>query len=226
MPWESADEMMPGLFGTRLVNPSATSTRTHCRRSRSATGGAYFRARDAEALARICDQLDELEPVESDREAIRPVDELFHWPLALALALALAAALLLLRPAATARRRTAVASNGFDAPIHSPAVAVPAAAGRAGAVWWQRGRRPAGDWARVCDPHLLRWLSVEQGGERARAAAGPGHGWRGLALLITIVALADQLAEAAGHRLVGARRPRDRLDLSRSMLAEDLRPTG
>jgi hypothetical protein len=47
--------------------------------------------------------------VESDREAIRPVDELFHWPLASALALALVAALLLLRPAAAARRGTAVA---------------------------------------------------------------------------------------------------------------------
>ena len=28
---------------------------------------------------------------------------------------------------------------------------------------WQRARRPAGDWSRVCDAHLLRWLSVKQG---------------------------------------------------------------
>ena len=53
-------------------------------------GGAYFRARDAEALARIYEQLDELEPVESDQEAIRPVDELFFWPLGAAFLLALA----------------------------------------------------------------------------------------------------------------------------------------
>ena len=105
-----ADEMMvQDFFGTRLVNPSADLDEDALQAIAERTGGAYFRARDAEALARIYDQLDELEPVESDREAIRPVDELFHWPLALALALALAAALLLLRPAATARRRTAVA---------------------------------------------------------------------------------------------------------------------
>jgi Ca-activated chloride channel homolog len=105
-----ADEMMvQDFFGTRLVNPSADLDEDALKAIAERTGGAYFRARDAEALARIYDQLDELEPVESDVEAIRPVDELFHWPLALALALALVAALLLLAPAATARRRTAVA---------------------------------------------------------------------------------------------------------------------
>lgn len=105
-----ADEMMvQDFFGTRLVNPSADLDEDALQAIAERTGGAYFRARDAEALARIYDQLDELEPVESDQEAIRPVDELFHWPLALALALALAAALLLLRPASIARRRTAMA---------------------------------------------------------------------------------------------------------------------
>jgi Ca-activated chloride channel family protein len=105
-----ADEMMvQDFFGTRLVNPSADLDEDALQAIAERTGGAYFRARDAEALARIYDQLDELEPVESDQEAIRPVDELFHWPLALALALALAAALLLLRPASIARRRTATA---------------------------------------------------------------------------------------------------------------------
>jgi Ca-activated chloride channel family protein len=105
-----ADEMMvQDFFGTRLVNPSADLDEDALKAIAERTGGAYFRARDAEALARIYDQLDELEPVESDVEAIRPVDELFHWPLALALALSLVAALLMLAPAATARRRTAVA---------------------------------------------------------------------------------------------------------------------
>ena len=28
---------------------------------------------------------------------------------------------------------------------------------------WRYLRRPSGDWARVCDPHLLKWLSVRQG---------------------------------------------------------------
>ena len=29
---------------------------------------------------------------------------------------------------------------------------------------WRRSRRAAGDWSRVCDPHLLRWLSVDKVG--------------------------------------------------------------
>jgi len=87
-----ADEMMvQDFFGSRLVNPSADLDEDTLRAIAEQTGGAYFRARDAKALARIYEQLDELEPVESDQEAIRPVDELFYWPLALAFALALLA---------------------------------------------------------------------------------------------------------------------------------------
>jgi Ca-activated chloride channel family protein len=95
-----ADEMMvQDFFGTRLVNPSADLDEDTLSAIAERTGGAYFRARDAEALAGIYGQLDELEPVESDQEAVRPVDELFHWPLAAALAFALGAALYLLSPA-------------------------------------------------------------------------------------------------------------------------------
>lgn len=85
-----ADEMIvQDFFGTRLVNPSADLDEDTLMAIAERTGGAYFRARDAEALARIYEQLDELEPVESDQEAIRPVDELFFWPLAAAFLLAL-----------------------------------------------------------------------------------------------------------------------------------------
>jgi Ca-activated chloride channel family protein len=94
-----ADEMMvQDFFGTRMVNPSADLDEDTLRAIAERTGGAYFRARDAAALAQIYGQLDELEPVESDQEAIRPVDELFHWPLAGALVLTLASALYLLLP--------------------------------------------------------------------------------------------------------------------------------
>jgi len=94
-----ADEMMvQDFFGSRLVNPSADLDEDTLRAIAERTGGTYFRARDAEDLARIYEQLDELEPVESDQEAIRPVDELFYWPLALAFMLALAAALVATRP--------------------------------------------------------------------------------------------------------------------------------
>ena len=54
--------------------------------------------RDAEALDRIYQQLDELEPVESDQEAIRPVAELFFLPLSIAFLLALAATVLAMQP--------------------------------------------------------------------------------------------------------------------------------
>lgn len=86
-----ADEMMvQDFFGSRLVNPSADLDEDTLKAIAERTGGAYFRARDAEALADIYRQLDELEPVESDQEAIRPVDELFYWPLSLAFLLTLA----------------------------------------------------------------------------------------------------------------------------------------
>jgi Ca-activated chloride channel family protein len=95
--------MVQDFFGSRLVNPSADLDEDTLKAIAERTGGAYFRARDAEALARIYEQLDELEPVESDQEAIRPVDELFHWPLAAAFVLTLAAALLALWPGSRPR---------------------------------------------------------------------------------------------------------------------------
>lgn len=94
-----ADEMMVrDFFGTRVVNPSADLDEDTLRTIAERTGGRYFRARDAEGLAQIYEILDELEPVESDVEVIRPVDELFYWPLAMAYVLALAALLLKLVP--------------------------------------------------------------------------------------------------------------------------------
>ncbi|MDZ4731895.1 MAG: hypothetical protein SH820_18355, partial [Xanthomonadales bacterium] len=38
--------------------------------------------------------------------------------------------------------------------------------------WWKRMRKPAGDWEKVCDPHLLRWLSVNQGDVRRSGKVG------------------------------------------------------
>jgi len=95
-----ADEMMvQDFFGSRLVNPSADLDEDTLKAIAERTGGAYFRARDAEALARIYEQLDKLEPVESDHEAIRPVDELFFWPLSAAFLLVLCMTVFNLLPA-------------------------------------------------------------------------------------------------------------------------------
>jgi len=87
---------------------------------------------------------------------------------------------------------------------------------------WRRTRRPAGDWSRVCDAHLLRWLSVEQGKAGGRR---PGPWLAALALLIVILALAGPSWEKLPDASWSARDARVIvLDLSNSMLAEDLRP--
>jgi len=94
-----ADEMMvQDFFGSRVVNPSADLDEETLRTIAERTGGRYFRARDAKGLEKIYEILDELEPVESDVEIIRPIDELFHWPMGLAYVLALLAALFSIRP--------------------------------------------------------------------------------------------------------------------------------
>ena len=88
--------------------------------------------------------------------------------------------------------------------------------------WWRRGRRPSGDWERVCDPHLLQWLSVRQADEQVRN----GGSWlAAAALLICIFALAGPSWQKLPDSSFTARDARVIvLDLSRSMLAEDLRP--
>jgi Ca-activated chloride channel family protein len=94
-----ADEMMvQDFFGSRVVNPSADLDEDTLRTIAEQTGGRYFRARDARGLEKIYEILDELEPVESDVEIIRPVDELFYWPMGVAYILALLAALYSIRP--------------------------------------------------------------------------------------------------------------------------------
>ncbi|MDH4326569.1 MAG: VWA domain-containing protein [Betaproteobacteria bacterium] len=57
------------------------------------SGGRYFRAENREALERIYEALERVEPTALDERHYRPTGELYAWPLALALALALAAML-------------------------------------------------------------------------------------------------------------------------------------
>ncbi len=94
-----ADEMVvQDFFGSRLVNPSADLDEDTLTDIAERAGGRYFRARDTAALMNIYEILDELEPVESDIERVRPVDELFFWPLGLAYVLALVTVLGAWRP--------------------------------------------------------------------------------------------------------------------------------
>jgi Ca-activated chloride channel homolog len=49
------------------------------------TGGLYFRATDADALQSVYAKIDQLEPVVTRQQWVRPTTEWFIWPLALAL---------------------------------------------------------------------------------------------------------------------------------------------
>ena len=85
-------------FGTRIVNPSADLDEETLEQIASATGGAYFRAKNVEALANVYREIDRLEPVVAEPRYIRPSRELFVWPLGTALVLSLALAMAALRP--------------------------------------------------------------------------------------------------------------------------------
>ncbi|MFZ2312318.1 MAG: VWA domain-containing protein [Methylobacter sp.] len=84
-----ADEMIVrSFFGNRKVNPSVDLDEKTLRKIAESTGGDYYRARNTDELNYIYMRLDELEPVEKDKQYFRPRSELYYWPLSLALALA------------------------------------------------------------------------------------------------------------------------------------------
>jgi Ca-activated chloride channel family protein len=86
-----ADEMIVrSFFGARKVNPSKDLDEKTLTAIADTTGGRYFRARDSEELNTIYRLLDQLEPVQKDRQYFRPQQELFYWPLAAAMLLACA----------------------------------------------------------------------------------------------------------------------------------------
>ncbi len=82
-----------GFFGPQLVNPSADLDEDTLRYIADKTGGRYFRATDQQTLRRIYALLDQLEPTSGGAQTVRPVSELYPWPLALAWLLSLALAL-------------------------------------------------------------------------------------------------------------------------------------
>jgi Ca-activated chloride channel homolog len=89
-----ADEMIvPGFFGARKVNPSVDLDEKTLTAIADKTGGKYFRAKNTEELNQIYQLLDQLEPVEKDKQYFRPRSELYFYPLAFALLIAAALAL-------------------------------------------------------------------------------------------------------------------------------------
>ncbi len=89
-------------------------------------------------------------------------------------------------------------------------------------IMWRRLRRPSGDWGKVCDAHLLRWLSV---GDTAARPGLLGPWLAGLVWLMAAVALAGPSWEKLPDSSFSSSDARVLVvDLSSSMLAEDLKP--
>jgi len=89
-----ADEMIVrSFFGSRKINPSVDLDEKSLIKIAESTGGQYYRARNTDELNNIYMRLDELEPVEKDKQYFRPRSELYYWPLSLALSLAAVIAL-------------------------------------------------------------------------------------------------------------------------------------
>lgn len=75
------------ILGSQFINPSADLDENTLKMIAETTGGQFFRARDRAALDAVYLALDELEPVQSSGRKVRPVSELFPWPLGMALIL-------------------------------------------------------------------------------------------------------------------------------------------
>ncbi|MGE0623307.1 MAG: VWA domain-containing protein [Pseudomonadales bacterium] len=86
-----ADEMrlpsLLGVFGSRVVNPSAELDEDTLTRIAEITDGRYFRAQNTAKLVEIYDIIDALEPIEQEAETYRPIAVLYYWPMGLAWAL-------------------------------------------------------------------------------------------------------------------------------------------
>lgn len=80
-----ADEMyLRDFWGTQRVNPSADLDEKTLTEIAKVTGGQYFRARSQQDLQNIYEQINGLEPIESDFLEFRPETNLFYWPLSIA----------------------------------------------------------------------------------------------------------------------------------------------
>lgn len=78
---------VPGLFGSRNVNPSLDLDIDSLQKIASITGGEFFRAEDGAQLQNIYATINQLEPVKSDAVTVRPVTPIYPWTLGLALIL-------------------------------------------------------------------------------------------------------------------------------------------
>ena len=73
------------LFGLRYENRPVKIDEALLTEIATATGGRYFRAKDADALQRIYEQIDMLERSVVEQRAFVRYTEQFRWPLAVGL---------------------------------------------------------------------------------------------------------------------------------------------
>ena len=73
------------VFGFRLPTGGDEVDEAGLQRIAELTGGRFFRARDTKALAGIYAEIDALEPVQRQGQAVRPKIERYPWPLGLVL---------------------------------------------------------------------------------------------------------------------------------------------
>ncbi len=89
-----ADSMVVNsLFDQQRVNPSSDLDENMLTKMAEITDGRYFRATDIDSLQNIYRLIDQLEPLSEDSLYLRPVSELFYWPLLLSMLVALAGCL-------------------------------------------------------------------------------------------------------------------------------------
>jgi len=78
---ESSGGLLGGMLGMRNSQLDESTLKAIAKE----TGGKYFRARDQRELTRIYREIDKLEPTDLDDEELRPLKELFVWPLSAAM---------------------------------------------------------------------------------------------------------------------------------------------
>ncbi|MBO7332565.1 MAG: BatB protein, partial [Alphaproteobacteria bacterium] len=75
------------FFGRRQVNPASGLDEKTLRKIAEYTGGKYFRATTTADMHKIYDEIDKLEPIDTETNIIYPTKELYFYPLLLALIL-------------------------------------------------------------------------------------------------------------------------------------------
>ena len=84
------DQQLQSAFGGSFFRQRSDLDETTLKQIAATTGGRYFRATDTRSLEQIYALIDALEPVEEQTSHLRPVRELFYWPLSLAFMISLA----------------------------------------------------------------------------------------------------------------------------------------